>query len=175
MTFNPKELHWEDITSELFEGKSYFNHISNKKEFIMHQSNYQFYQPNMEIIDKINKVLSISNETFKILTLGASWCKTCAHVKSLLIKIIEKVNNPKIKIYLLGGVKSKLSKARYVWANKSPQEFNNPKFGVKSIPMVYIFDDDGNCLVQYVKYPQNNITYEETILNVIQKKVAKFD
>lgn len=168
--FQPEKLHWDDIESELLEGFSYINHIQSMKERIMHQSNYKAYKPDMEIINKIKSILDSKERSIKILTLGATWCKTCANVKPTLIKIVEAIDSPNLRIFLLGGVKTtmKSTEEDYSWAQKSPPEFHNPKFAVNQIPMVYFFDDSGQCLTRIEKYPKDVQLFEEAILNIAQ-------
>jgi len=109
-----------------------------------------------------------------ILTLGATWCNTCADVKPSLIRIIEAVNSPQLRIFLLGGVKTTMDSTEnsYKWAKKSPPEFNNLKFMVNQIPIVYFFDESGRCLSRIEKYPRNSISFEEAILNIAKRYLS---
>ncbi len=167
--FNPQNLHWSDIKSELFEGKAYIDHIRSKKEKIMHRSNYKAYHPDPSIILQIRDRLENSDLRMKILTLGASWCKTCAKVKPSLIRIVEGVDSARLKLFLLGGVKTTMESTEdeYGWSPRSPPEFNDPNFMVSQIPVVYFFDDSGQCLTRIEKYPDNGLSYEEAIFNII--------
>jgi len=168
--FQPEKLHWDDIESELLEGFSYINHIQSMKERIMHQSNYKAYKPDMKIINKIKSILDSKESSMKILTLGATWCKTCANVKPTLIKIVEVIDSPKLRIFLLGGVKTTMNSTEedYSWAQKSPSEFHNPKFAVNQIPIVYFFDESGRCITRIEKYPKDVQLFEEAILEIAQ-------
>lgn len=168
--FRPEQLHWDDIESDLIEGYAYINHIKSVKERIMHQSNYKAYKPNIELIKRLKSVLDKGTHSLRILTLGATWCKTCADVKPTLIKIVEAVNSPKLRIFLLGGVKTTMESTEedYSWAQKSPPEFHNPKFAVNQIPLVFFFNDSGHCVTRIEKYPKDVELFEEAILKVFQ-------
>ena len=173
MTFDPKNLRWDDIDSEIHEGMSYIDHIKSKRQQIMHKSNYKAYKPNLEVIEKIQEFFKNSDKSMNILSLGATWCKTCANVKPSLIKIVEKVDSDKLRVFLLGGVKTKMGSTDedYSWATKSPPEFHDPKFAVDKIPLVYFFDGDGQCVARVGKYPDDGKTYEEEILDIAETKL----
>ncbi|MBD3193656.1 MAG: hypothetical protein GF311_01480 [Candidatus Lokiarchaeota archaeon] len=168
--FNPKNLHWIDIESDYFEGIEYIDHIKSMKERIMHQSNYKAYKPDPKIVSELISFFKESSSKLKILTLGATWCKTCADVKPSYIKVVEAVDSPKLKVYLLGGVKTTMTSTDddYSWAKKSPPEFHNPKFYVNQIPIAYYFNEKGDCLTRIEKYPKNGKTFEESILSIAQ-------
>ncbi|MBD3214298.1 MAG: hypothetical protein GF311_16935 [Candidatus Lokiarchaeota archaeon] len=166
--FDPKNLQWDDIESDYFEGKAYIDHINSMKERIMHQSNYKAYKPDPEIIRELIVFFKESSSKLKILTLGATWCKTCADVKPSYIKVVEAVDSLKLKVYLLGGVKTTMTSTEddYTWAQKSPPEFQNPKFFVNQIPIAYFFNHKGDCLTRIEKYPKNGNSFEESILEI---------
>lgn len=168
--FRPENLHWIDIESELLEGYTYIDHIQSKREKIMHRSNYKAYKPDLGLIEDIQSILTQTNHSMRILTLGASWCNTCADVKPTLIKIVEAVSSPKLRIFLLGGVKTTMlsTDEEYSWAQKSPPEFNNPKFAVDQIPLVYFFDESGQCLTRVEKYPRDAVLFEEVISQILK-------
>jgi len=169
--FQPDQLHWDDIESDLFEGYEYIDHIQSKRERIMHSSNYKAYKLNMKLINELKTFFDNSSQTMKILTLGATWCQTCADVKPSLIKIVEAVDSKNLKIFLIGGVKTTMQSTEedYAWAQKSPPEFHNPKFAVNQIPLVYFFDKSGTCLTRIEKYPKNGLSFEEAILEIARE------
>ncbi len=169
--FDPGQLSWQDIESVLLEGMEYINHIESKRERIIHKSNYKAYKPDSSIIQKLKEFLTITDKKMRILTLGATWCKTCADVKPSLIKIVENVNSPRLRIFLLGGVKTTMESKEnyYFWAKKSPPEFHNRKFMVNQIPIVYFFDELGKCLTRIEKYPKNGLSFEKFILNIAKR------
>jgi len=171
--FDPTDLHWDDIESELLEGKAYINHISSRKEKIMHQSNYKAYSPQEEFIQALKTFFTNKDKAMRILTLGATWCKTCADVKPTIIRIVEAVDSPKLRVFLLGGVKTTMQSTDddYDWADRSPPEFHNPKFAVKQIPVVYFFNASGECITRIEKYPEDTDTYEETILKIAKNQL----
>lgn len=171
--FNPGDLHWSDIESEPVEGKAYLDHISSMKERIMHQSNYKAYKPNSEIIRNLKAFFDKASAKMKIFTLGATWCKTCADVKPSLIKVVEAVDSPNLRIFLLGGVKTTMQSTdeEYEWSRNSPPEFQNPKFAANQIPLVYFFDESGQCLTRIEKYPNDGLSFEEAILKIAQKHI----
>lgn len=170
MEFHPNKLHWDNLESDVLEGKEYIDHISSRKEKIMHQSNYKAYNPKPEVIQALQEFFTNTDKTMRILTLGATWCKTCADVKPTLIRIVETVDSQKLKIFLLGGVKTTMESTDddYEWAGRSPPEFNDPKFAVNQIPIVYFFHGNGQCLTRIEKYPKNVETFEEAILNIAE-------
>ncbi|TFF94219.1 MAG: hypothetical protein EU543_01805 [Promethearchaeota archaeon] len=169
--FKPDHLYWDDIESDLLEGFDYIDHIQSKREKIMHQSNYKAYKLNGSLINELKNFFNKSSQTLKILTLGATWCQTCADVKPSLIKIVEAVDSKNFRIFLLGGVKTKMQSTEesHTWAQKSPPEFHNPKFAVNQIPLVYFFDKSGICLTRIEKYPKNGLSFEELILEITRK------
>ena len=173
MTFDPKKLHWDDVKSEVHEGMDYIEHIKSKHQQIMHKSNYKAYKPKQAVIENIKGFFESSDKSMKVLSLGATWCKTCANVKPSLIKIVEMVDSDKFKVFLLGGVKTKMGSTDedYSWARKSPPEFHDPKFAVDKIPLVYFFNGDGQCVARVGKYPNGGKTYEEEILQIAQNKL----
>lgn len=169
--FNPEKLKWTDIESEPVEGKAYIDHIGTMKERIMHQSNYKAYNPDSEVVQKLKDFFENSSEEMKILTLGATWCKTCADVKPSLIKVVEAVDSPKLRIFLLGGVKTTMQSNDddYEWSRRSPPEFHDPKFAVNQIPLVYFFIGSGKCLTRIEKYPKEGLSFEEAIFKISKK------
>jgi thiol-disulfide isomerase/thioredoxin len=169
--FKPEKLTWEDIESELYEGKEYIDHIQSRREKIIHESNYKAYKPDPSIIQQLKDFFSTSPKGMKILTLGATWCNTCAKVKPSLIRVVEAVGSKSLRLFLLSGVKTTMqsTEENYSWAQKSPPEFHNPKFMVNQIPIVYFFNEDGQCLTRIEKYPENGLSYEEAILNIIKE------
>lgn len=166
--FNPQQLHWDDISSDILEGHAYLDHISDMRDRIMHQSNYKAYKVDEVLILELKEFFRSTDKSLKILTLGATWCQTCADVKPTLIKIVEAVDSSSLKIFLLGGVKITMRSTEedYSWARTSPPEFHDPKFAVNQIPLVFFFDGDGVCLTRIEKYPRNGISFERAILNV---------
>ncbi|MGM0470604.1 MAG: thioredoxin family protein [Promethearchaeati archaeon] len=172
--FQPDQLIWDDIKSELFEGFEYINHIQSKRERIVHHSNYKAYKLNESLINELKTFFENSSQTLKILTLGATWCQTCADVKPSLIKIVEAVDSKNLKIFLLDGVKTTMQSTEedYTWAQKSPPEFHNPKFAVNQIPLVYFFDNSGTCFTRIEKYPKNGLSFEEAILEIAHKYLS---
>ncbi len=169
--FKPENLHWSDIESDLFEGIEYIEHIKSKRDKIRNKSNYKAYRPDPKIIPQIQEILENSDKELKILTLGASWCKTCSMVKPLLIKIVEEIETPKLSVHLLGGVKTTMGSSHedYQWAKKSPPEFHSKKFSIEEIPTIFFFDGQGNCITRVVKYPEHEINYEKKILKILEK------
>jgi thiol-disulfide isomerase/thioredoxin len=137
----------------------------------MHRSNYKAYHPKKEVIQKLKTFFEDNPYSLRILTLGATWCKTCSNVKPSLIKIVEAVDSENLEIFLLGGVKTTMesSEEDYSWSQRSPPEFHNPKFVVNQIPMVYFFNEEGQCLSRIEKYPDNGLSFEEAILEIAQQ------
>ena len=172
--FDPDKLSWNDLQSDVLEGYQYIEHVKSKREKIMHRSNYKAYHPDEKIIEELRKFFNTSEKSMKILTLGATWCKTCANVKPTLIKIVEAVDSEKLKVFLLGGVKTTMSSTEedYTWARTAPPEFHDPKFDVSQIPMVYFFKGRGPCVERIEKYPRGGKTFEEAILRVAREQLT---
>jgi thiol-disulfide isomerase/thioredoxin len=162
------------LESEVFEGREYIDHIDSRRERMMHQSNYKAYKPDPEVVQSLQDFFKNTDKNMRILTLGATWCNTCADVKPTLIRIVESVDTPQLRIFLLGGVKTTMQSTEedYTWAQRSPPEFNNPKFMVNQIPVVYFFNEDGQCLTRIEKYPEKVDTFEEAILNVARNHLT---
>lgn len=166
--FNANNLNWDDLESEVLEGRKYLDHIKSRRERIMHESNYKAYKPKIQVIQEIQEFFEKTDKKMWILTLGATWCKTCADVKPSLIRIVEAVNLPQLRVFLLGGVKTTMQSTEddYSWSDRAPPEFHNPKFFVNQIPIVYFFNESGQCLTRIEKYPKNGLSYEEAILKI---------
>ena len=168
MELNYRDLEWKDITSDLVKGEKHFSHLENRKHKIMHNSNYQAYTPDLAIIDQIHTILQTEEQQLKILILGATWCKTCARVKPILVKIQDRLDLANFQVFILEGAKLALAnQSKDTWHSVSPPEFNNPKFHVTTIPTVFVFDNTNHCIAKFVKYPESGQSYEQAILSLL--------
>ncbi|MHA1617768.1 MAG: thioredoxin-like domain-containing protein [Promethearchaeota archaeon] len=186
--FEIGQLHWDDIESPIIPGTEYLAHFTETKARIMHQSNYKAYTPDLEMIHILQQHFSSSSSSsssspsipsspisprITILILGASWCKTCAHVTPLLTKIAEQIQSPNFEIFVLSGAKTTLNTTqgasdKIQWAKKSPPEYHNPKFDVVAIPIVYVFKDRDECIARVIKYPTEGLSYEAYLVQLLQ-------
>ncbi len=180
--FEIGQLHWDDIESPIIPGTEYLAHFTETKARIMHQSNYKAYSPDPEMIHTLQQHFSPLSSTsstsptsrrISILILGASWCKTCAHVTPLLTKIAEQIQSPNFEVFVLSGAKTTLNTTqgasdKIQWAKKSPPEYHNPKFDVIAIPIVYFFKDRDECIARVIKYPTEGLSYEAYLAQLLQ-------
>jgi thiol-disulfide isomerase/thioredoxin len=164
--FDPSELTWADIKSTPIPGKQYLEKIKDPVEKQQHMFNYSEYQPKLDSISQIQKLLEKIHQTVKILGIGASWCGDCARNVAHMIKIQEKFKKNVVTINILGGIKKKLGGG---WAvPPSPPEALDPKFDLIHIPIFYLFDGNDNCFGRIVENPTLAPTLEEELFLLIQ-------
>ena len=150
--------------------EEYLGYIQNEKEL---KKNYKKYKPNHEVIKKIDQFLSDHDEELRILAIGAKWCHDCALQVPRMVKIIQSIDNAKIDLEILYGVKVNAlhKKGEMIWHKKhSPPEAVDPKFNLTAIPTFFLFIDD-KYIGRVVEGPQKFDTLEEDLLYIIKNSI----
>lgn len=161
-----RQLTWKDNGSPTMTAEEYMEQFGDKIEL-----NYKTYEPKKEILEELAQLLTLKNESLKILVLGAEWCPDCNKNVPRMIKIIRNIKNVKIEFKILYGImKNALHKPdEPIWhKTRSPPEAVDPKFDLKAIPTFYFFDSSGTLLGVIIENPKNNFTLEEEMLSIIK-------
>jgi thiol-disulfide isomerase/thioredoxin len=162
-------LHWSDLKSETMNSKEY---LENSKPIAL--QNYEDYVPKIEVIDEIRKIIDEKEEVIKTLVIGADWCPDCNVNTPKMIQVRDKLNNEKIGLKILYGVKVKAIRKkgeRYWHPTQSPPEATDPKFDLNKIPTIYFFNKEGTYLGRIVENPRAGSTIEEDMLEILKKEL----
>jgi thiol-disulfide isomerase/thioredoxin len=163
------QLKWRDLTSPTMSPEEYLDTYKEKIEF-----NYKTYEPKLDTLIKINKILDREKEGLKILALGADWCPDCNRNIPRLIKVVKMLDNNEITFQILYGImKNAFHKPdEPIWhKTRSPKEAVNPKFDLKAIPTIYFFNKNGDYLGAIKENPKEDSTLEEDTLEIIQENL----
>ena len=95
-------IHWSDLQSETLTPEEYFEKYNRKPSIV---KNYEEYQPKIEVIQEIRKILKEKNESLKILIIGADWCPDCSVNTPRMVQIRDKINDVTSELKILYGVK----------------------------------------------------------------------
>ena len=87
-------------------------------------------------------------------------------------KIYDKLKDFTLDFKIIYGVKvdpyKKKNKEKVAWSERhSPPEAINSKFDLIKIPVIYIFNQNGNFINRIVENPEND-TLEEDILSFLE-------
>ncbi|MBD3253880.1 MAG: hypothetical protein GF383_02250 [Candidatus Lokiarchaeota archaeon] len=163
-------IKWSDVTSLTYDIDSYLSEFEKRKPELI--ENFKNYDPKQKIIDRIGEFLSTSDSTYKVLAIGAEWCKDCAKQVPQMVKIFKNIPNDNIEFRILYGVKvdpfRKERKKRIFWSqHHSPLEAINPNFDLIAIPTFYVFKDE---LYQgrIIEEPSDYDTLEEELLSLLK-------
>lgn len=119
------------------------------------------YQPRQEAI---NRLKQLTKEYF-VVAFSAEWCKDCA-ANIPVLAIISEATGLEVRVF--GGLKrNPLSKTRKWRVPPSPPEVET--FGVDKIPLIIVFDAEGNDVGRIVENPEEP-TLEEELLKIILGK-----
>ena len=171
--FDANNLHYSDVQTTPIAGKDYLDHMEEENLKTQLQIQHDQYEPNREELSKISQWIANNDEKLSILAIGASWCGDCNRNIPRLIKIEEHFGEDKMKLEILSGIKTKIPSRRKpgepIWKSPpSPPESIDPKFDVKKIPMIYIFNKEGDCLGRIVENPSVTLTLEGDIASFLQ-------
>jgi len=164
------QLKWSDLVSPTMSPEEYLKIYKEKIEF-----NYKTYQPKIEIIKEIKRILEEDKEGLKILALGADWCPDCNRNIPRLIKIFKMLKSEDVTFKILYGImKNAFHKPNEpIWhKTRSPKEATNPKFNLKAIPSIYFFNRNGDYLGAIIENPKDGSTLEEEMLEIIQESLS---
>ena len=158
------DLRWTDIKSSTM----------NPDEFLQkHKSltrNYENYQPNPEVLEVINKIISNKNERLKILSISADWCPDSALNVPRMVKIVKMLNSEDLEMRILSGVNRNYKQTRYgdsPWQPKPPEAVD-PKFNLNAVPAFYFFNKNGEYVGRIVERPRKFGTLEEEIADILK-------
>jgi thiol:disulfide interchange protein len=124
-------------------------------KFLTRKENYQLRQ------EAVNRLRQFTREYF-VVAFSAEWCKDCA-ANIPVLAIISEVTGLEVRVF--GGLKKDpLSKTRKWRVPPSPPEVET--FGVDKIPLIIVFDAEGNEVGRIVENPKEP-TLEEELLKII--------
>ncbi|MGB9676962.1 MAG: thioredoxin family protein [Candidatus Bathyarchaeales archaeon] len=127
----------------------------SREKFLKRKENYQPKQ------EAVNRLKQFAKEYF-VVAFSAEWCKDCAASIPVLAVISETTG---LEIRVFGGLKKDpLSKTRKWRVPPSPPEVET--FDVDKIPLIIIFDAEGNEVERIVENPKEP-TLEEELLKII--------
>jgi len=165
------DIHWSDIQSETMTPEEYLDKYNHKTLIV---KNYEEYNPKIEIIEEIKKILKEKNESFKILVIGADWCPDCSVNTPRMVQLRNTINKRIIELKILYGVKVNAlrKQGEILWhPSQSPPEAIDPKFDLKKIPTIYFFNKEGKYLARIIENPELDSTLEEDMLKILKKKL----
>jgi len=148
--FDLKNLKWGDLVSPTMKPDDYLKEYREKVDL-----NYKTYEPKLDILEKISKLLNEKKETLRIVALGADWCPDCTRNVPRMIKIMKLMKN-----------KDENFKILY-----SPPKAVKTHFNLKRLPTFYFFNESGDLLGIIVENPKNSSTLEEDLLEILEDKL----
>ena len=166
--FDKEKLKLSDIKSKTTPSLEY---VSTNN---LYKGNFDKYQPNLDVINKIKSFLDEKEEIISIIAFGASWCGDCKRNIPRLAKIDKVVEDERFKIEMLSNIKVKApyarEKGKVIWISPpSPPETIDVKFDMFHIPAMYIFNKSGDCLGKIDENPEHKNTLEEEILYYLEQ------
>lgn len=160
-------LKWNDLVSPTMTPDEYLKNFGDKLAY-----NYETYEPNPVILEKIKNKLQNNNEKLKIVALGADWCPDCSVNIPRMIKIVKLMKSKDISFHILYGiiVNALHKPGEIIWhKRRSPPEAVDPKFKLKAIPTFYFFNADGEFLDVIVEHPKASM--EEDTLEILENNM----
>ncbi|MCK4287424.1 MAG: thioredoxin family protein [Candidatus Lokiarchaeota archaeon] len=148
--FDLKNLKWGDLVSPTMKPDNYLKEYGEKIAL-----NYKTYEPKLDILEKISKLLNEKKEKLKIVALGADWCPDCTRNVPRMIKIMKLMKNKDENFQIL----------------YSPPEAVKTHFNLKRLPTFYFFNESGDLLGIIVENPKNSSTLEEDLLEILEDKL----
>ncbi len=163
------DLKWEDLVSPTMSPDDYLKEYRDKIEY-----NYKTYEPKLDILEKISKLLDEKRGTLKIVALGADWCPDCNRNVPRMIKIVKLMKNKDVNLQILYGIMvNALHKpGEVIWhKQRSPPEAVKDIFDLKKIPTFYIFNKNSELIGIIVENPKYSSTLEEDLLEILENKL----
>jgi thiol-disulfide isomerase/thioredoxin len=122
----------------------------------------QTCQLKSEAINQLKKYA----DKYMIVAFSAEWCKDCA-VNIPVLALISEVTGLEVRIF--GGLKKDpLSHTRKWRIPPSPQEVET--FHVDKIPLIIVFDKEGEDIGRIIENPREKPTMEEELAEIILKQ-----
>lgn len=159
-------LRYEDLVSPTMSPDTYLEQFKSKAT-----NNFDLYEPKLEILNKIEKLLKDKKEVLKIAVLGAEWCPDCNRNVPRLIKIVKSLKPNIIEFRILYGIKKNAlyKPGEIKWhKTRSPSEATDPKFDLQKLPTFYFFNKDNKLIGKIEENPKKTI--EEDLLEILESK-----
>ena len=160
-------LRYEDLVSPTMSPDTYLVQFKSKVT-----NNFDSYEPELEILDKIEKLLKDKKEELKIAVLGAEWCPDCNRNVPRLIKIVKSLKTNAIEFRILYGIKKNAlhKPGKIKWhKTRSPLEATDPKFDLQKLPTFYFFNKNNKLIGIIEENPKKTI--EEDLLEILESKI----
>jgi hypothetical protein len=120
----------------------------------------QTYTPKPETLDSLRKI----TDNHMIIAFCAGWCKDCTKNIPVLALIAESTG---LEVRVFGGFKRDPLSSSCKWRiPPSPPEVQT--FNVDKIPLMIVFDKEGNEVGRIVENPKVMPTLEEEICEIIK-------
>jgi len=130
----------------------------SKDEQMQMYSNYKLNEQAMKELKGLVKGLTV-------VILGASWCKDCREAIPVLLHLEEKLG---LDVRVFGTIKVAALDPNHQWRiPPSPPEAED--WGVKAIPWIEIFDDNGERIDTIIEKPDFTPTLEEEFAFLLKK------
>lgn len=154
------KINLKEIEEKTVSVNQYINSLEQpfREKFSIQKQTYQLKQ---EIVDKLTKFAN----KYVIVAFSAEWCKDCAANIPVLALISEATE---IEVRIFGGLKKDPLNIERKWRiPPSPPEVET--FHVDKIPLIILFDREGNEIGRIIENPQEP-TLEEELLKIILTK-----
>ncbi|WP_457559536.1 TlpA family protein disulfide reductase [Candidatus Harpocratesius sp.] len=166
--FDNTKITLDDIKSDWKVGHDYIPQTE------VYRENFEKYEPKSEIVQKIKSWLIENDEILIIVAFGANWCGDCKIQLPRLVKIERSLNDPRMEVRVLTGIKVKApyqrEKGKVIWkCPPSPPETLDERFDMFHIPAIFLFNKKGKCLGKIDEKPEHKSTLEEEILFYLEK------
>ena len=129
-----------------------------KDEQMQTYSNYKLNEQAMKALKGLMKGLTVA-------VLSASWCKDCRAVIPVLLHLEERLG---LEVRVFGTMKVAALDPDHQWRiPPSPPEAED--WGVKAIPWIEIFDENGERIDTIIEKPDFTPTLEEEFVFLLKK------
>jgi hypothetical protein len=158
---------WSDVSSPTWSPEQFLDEFKDNRVIT---SNFEEYNPNMDLLKSIRSLLAEKQETIKIFVMGALWCGDSKREVPRMIKISQGMEDL-MELNILYGIKINRLRAKGdpYWS-KRPKEAVDPKFGLSAVPTFYIFNKEGNFLGKIIERPKKS-SLEEDLVTILEKKL----
>jgi thiol:disulfide interchange protein len=130
-----------------------------QEKFLARKQTYQLKQ------ESINQLKQFADKCI-IVAFSAEWCKDCA-VNIPVLALISETTGMEVRIF--GGLKTDSLNAERKWRiPPSPPEVET--FHVDKIPLIVLFDENGNEIGRIVENPHEPALEEELLKTILTKQ-----
>ncbi|NWG10535.1 thioredoxin family protein [Candidatus Bathyarchaeota archaeon] len=147
----------DEVTKRTVSVKQYIDSLEQtfRKNFLTRKQTYQLKHETMN-------QLRIFADKYVIVAFSAEWCKDCTANIPVLALISEAIG---IDVRIFGGLKKDLLNPERKWRiPPSPPEAKT--FNVEKIPLILLFDKEGNEIGRIIETPREP-TLEEELLKIV--------